>query len=115
MDDLLVKIADILDMSVDGVLASYPVLRDQYANAYVVSRFLGLINSLAFVLGAIALFLTIAGIFLWMDGEEAGRIKTLSVVWGLFLIVMIISIMLGGMVVKLAPDLMFIESLLQSA
>lgn len=108
MEEILIKLADILDMSVDGVLEAYPVLRGQFVNSYLWSQLGSIVGGLAILTGIVVLWFLID--FL-IYGNNKQTIKNLVISLIVFFILMIVGILIADKTVQLAPDLLFLESL----
>lgn len=118
MEEVLNKIAELTDMSVEGLLNSYPLLREQYINVYGYKRLsesIVLIEAIItsiWIMSSIAIFLTILDYIINKYFNKRVFIVWIALTIGLVLIT-IVSIILNAKIAYLAPDLLFIKSLLK--
>ena len=120
MEELAIKIAETLDISVQGAIDMYPVIRNQY----IWHQMLTSVTTWATVLGFISLILTGVTLFLRFDLDKfncrTGEIEEdwviVDKVFKKVLLALILSAVVGIMtstiIPFLAPDIMIIKNFL---
>lgn len=108
MNELLNKLSEILGMSTDKIIESYPILRDQYVK-------IGALKSLNIGMEVISIMVTIFFMAAILFDKEDSKWQYKTKYIGITLIILlIIGLILKHILLILAPDLMFIESILDS-
>lgn len=121
MEELAVKIAELLDISVQGAIDLYPVIRSQYIWYSLCQN----IGGWVMLLGVISLVSTVATfiirkdtkIYSWRDREKINEEytsidKLFKISISIFILLTVIGIAMSAAIPFLAPDIVLIKDFL---
>ena len=118
MEELAVKIAELLDISVQGAIDLYPVIRSQYIWYAILTS----VTNWATVIGFVSLILTGVTLFIRFDLDKVNwRTEEINEDWVIVdklfkkvLLVLMLSVVIGivtsVIIPFLAPDIMIIKN-----